>query len=529
MPALEEGEKEAVFIVHDESTFYCCEGQQMMWMEDGKSKILPKTKGTSIMVSGFICACHGFMSSGNQRSFALFEAGVARDGWFTNKHLVEQFESNVEMFKELHPGCEIIICFDNSMTHHAKAPDALDLSMIKLSDGIAGGSKAEAAYEEAGIVMKDGWYIDSNGTRVVQEMQHPSIDGAKRIQKGFRSILMERGNKHLSPVTGNALPLMCSLCRGEDEGGDGERDPAVEKAAQEKAETKKVKAKASREKKKVAKAEAAKVEEAARVEAARVEAATVEAVREVGMDEAAGGEEAAMVEDRGEDAIDEAARGEVAVVEISSPVEQGKVAARMEAARLKKVRDKQKRDTAKAAKLEAARVLKAAAAEAARLLQAARVEAGEEADAPRLNCCQKCVLSNEPDFLEQKEWLTTVVEAAGFTIMFFPKYHCEFNFIEMIWGWAKSHHRRTCTYNYPDLKERLPKTLTEVMPLAFVRRAARFCLRFMSGYRAGLSGPLLDFTMKKFKSHRTIPLGIIDTVTKQFEEYLTAKALKANK
>jgi hypothetical protein len=56
MPDLKEGENKAVFIVHDESTFYCCEGQRMMWMEDGKSKILPKTKGTSVMVSGFICA-----------------------------------------------------------------------------------------------------------------------------------------------------------------------------------------------------------------------------------------------------------------------------------------------------------------------------------------------------------------------------------------------------------------------------------------------------------------------------------------
>lgn len=131
-----------------------------------------------------------------------------------------------------------------------------------------------------------------------------------------------------------------------------------------------------------------------------------------------------------------------------------------------------------------------------------------------------------PDFLEQKEWLTTVVEAAGFTIMFFTKYRCEFNFFEMIWGWAKSHHRRTCTYNYKDLKERLPMTLLKTMPRAFVRRAARICLRFMSGHRAGLSGPLLDFTMKKFKSHRSIPLGIIDTVTKQFDEHLKLKLLK---
>jgi hypothetical protein len=139
------------------------------------------------------------------------------------------------------------------------------------------------------------------------------------------------------------------------------------------------------------------------------------------------------------------------------------------------------------------------------------------------------VSSREPDFLVQKEWLTTVVTAAGFKIMFFSKYHCEFNFNEMIWGWCKSHHRRTCTYIYNDLKARLPITLSETILLAFVRRAATFCLCFMSGYRAGLSGPILDFTMNKHKSHRTIPLGIVDTVTQQFDEHLKPKALKANK
>jgi hypothetical protein len=106
-----------------------------------------------------------------------------------------------------------------------------------------------AAYEEAGIPMKDGWYIDSNGTRVVQEMQLLDTDGVKRVQKGVQRILMERGDKHLSPA-GKALPLMCSVSRGEDYDGDGERDPAMEKAAQEKTEAKKIKAKASRDKKK---------------------------------------------------------------------------------------------------------------------------------------------------------------------------------------------------------------------------------------------------------------------------------------
>jgi hypothetical protein len=35
--------------------------------------------------------------------------------------------------------------------------------------------------------------------------------------------------------------------------------------------------------------------------------------------------------------------------------------------------------------------------------------------------------------------------------------------------------------------------------------------------------------MKQYKSHRSVPLGIVDTVTKDFNEYLVAKALKAKK
>ena len=82
----------------------------------------------------------------------------------------------------------------------------------------------------------------------------------------------------------------------------------------------------------------------------------------------------------------------------------------------------------------------------------------------------------------------------------------------MIWGRVKSYHRKTCTYNYADLKRRLPDTLLHELPIAFVRRAARYYFRFMDGYRQGLDGPLLDFSMKKYSSHRTIPLGVIKSL-----------------
>ena len=54
----------------------------------------------------------------------------------------------------------------------------------------------------------------------------------------------------------------------------------------------------------------------------------------------------------------------------------------------------------------------------------------EESVARRIACCARAVLSREPDFVEQKEWLEeTVEDELGFKIIFFPKYHCELNYI----------------------------------------------------------------------------------------------------
>ena len=150
---------------------------------------------------------------------------------------------------------------------------------------------------------------------------------------------------------------------------------------------------------------------------------------------------------------------------------------------------------------------------------AERVEAAGRLDPM---CCGIYVLSQEPDFIEQKEWLIV----SKFNIIFFPEYHCELNFIEMIWGWVKGHHRRTCTYNYEDLKKRLPETFIDVISLAVIRRAARYCFRFMDGYSTGLDGPLLDYSMKKYSSHRTTPSGIIESLDLEYAAHLEKKGNK---
>jgi hypothetical protein len=69
-------------------------------------------------------------------------------------------------------------------------------------------------------------------------------------------------------------------------------------------------------------------------------------------------------------------------------------------------------------------------------------------------CCCKYVMSQQPDFLAQKPLLEeAVLLRSDCKIIFYPnKYHCELNYIEMVWGWIKSYHHRTCTYKYSDLK-----------------------------------------------------------------------------
>jgi hypothetical protein len=51
-------------------------------------------------------------------------------------------------------------------------------------------------------------------------------------------------------------------------------------------------------------------------------------------------------------------------------------------------------------------------------------------------CCQK-ILFNQPDFVSQKPELQEFVERCGHFCDFYPKYHCELNFIEQYWGAAK--------------------------------------------------------------------------------------------
>ena len=48
-----------------------------------------------------------------------------------------------------------------------------------------------------------------------------------------------------------------------------------------------------------------------------------------------------------------------------------------------------------------------------------------------VDCYKRQILSLQSDFLAQKSALVEIIENVGYVCIFFPKFHCELNFIEI--------------------------------------------------------------------------------------------------
>ena len=65
-------------------------------------------------------------------------------------------------------------------------------------------------------------------------------------------------------------------------------------------------------------------------------------------------------------------------------------------------------------------------------------EATEVVEEPQNKwCCLYRVLSLQDDFVNEKPEIQHYLEGRGHVCLFYPKFHCEINPIEMLWGWMK--------------------------------------------------------------------------------------------
>jgi hypothetical protein len=114
-PNLRIWDKEHVLVTHDECIFYSNDAQASMWLEDGESVIRKKGQGGSVMVSEFLCACHGRLQIPHEDAIkqnipasarVIIKPGKNADGFWKSDDMVEQLHNRaLPIFEALHPGC----------------------------------------------------------------------------------------------------------------------------------------------------------------------------------------------------------------------------------------------------------------------------------------------------------------------------------------------------------------------------------------------------------------------------------------
>jgi hypothetical protein len=137
-------------------------------------------------------------------------------------------------------------------------------------------------------------------------------------------------------------------------------------------------------------------------------------------------------------------------------------------------------------------------------------------------CCMQRVLSLQEDFRTERPLIQTLIEDAGHICLFLPRFHCELNPIEMLWGYGKhrtcipharvahtlpwlSGYRNLADGRFVTAKALIPQCLDSCEPIT-IRRFFQKSWRYIDAYRKGLNAQQAALANKKYKSHRKVGL-----------------------
>jgi hypothetical protein len=125
---------------------------------------------------------------------------------------------------------------------------------------------------------------------------------------------------------------------------------------------------------------------------------------------------------------------------------------------------------------------------------------------PEAGCCATKLMSLQRDFKEQKGWLEEALEAEHQEVIFYPKFHCELNFIERFWCSCKHYTREHCTYLFEGLRETLPVAIAS-LSTATINRYYKYCARTIEAYANGFVYGTKGFTDKIYSGHRQVSVS----------------------
>ncbi|KAL5504652.1 hypothetical protein ACEPAH_7315 [Sanghuangporus vaninii] len=125
-------------------------------------------------------------------------------------------------------------------------------------------------------------------------------------------------------------------------------------------------------------------------------------------------------------------------------------------------------------------------------------------------CCCHRILFNQPDFRNQKSSIEELIESRGHKAIFYPKFHCELNFIEQCWGIAKYQYRMMPHPSTDQQMQENIKSCLDSISLECIQKFADRSARFMDCYHKGLSGAQAQWANKRYHGHRIIPNSILN-------------------
>lgn len=168
---------EIVWVSHDESIFYSNDDGGKGWGSEDHPDIHKKGNGRSLMVSDFICPCHGRLRLDGGPICVTIEPGKNHDGYWQATDILKQLEEKaIPAFDQMHPGARGLFVFDNSTNHGAFAADALVAVASKMNLGPGGKVP----------VMRNTTFVNESGMEVEQTMHEDNVP------KGLKKILLER-------------------------------------------------------------------------------------------------------------------------------------------------------------------------------------------------------------------------------------------------------------------------------------------------------------------------------------------------
>ena len=119
----------------------------------------------------------------------------------------------------------------------------------------------------------------------------------------------------------------------------------------------------------------------------------------------------------------------------------------------------------------------------------------------------RVILSNHDDFVNEKTQVEHYdVTSQGFQCFFLPKFHCELNPIERVWGQSKRYSRAHSNFILARLRETVNPALDSIT-LDLIRKYFRKIREYeTANLERNKAGKGVEAAMKRYKSHRHVLL-----------------------